>query len=243
MNDTTKTDSLSISSSKKDTYIEIANVFASLSHHGVYIVDLSTGKFLFTSNHPLLRCGLTEEDLLDTGLEYLSPMLPTDERVFLKDIKSLIVSGYENIPIEHRRQLNFFLNFHINIGKRPTMVCHKLRLADFDGNGDPQQLIGIVSPSVHCKEPVILVTIPRKDYAYHYSHESDSWKPYPLIFFSDKEKEMLRMTIHGHSIKEIATLMCKSTETIKYYRRQIFSKLNVKNITEALSYAIHYCMI
>lgn len=243
MNVTTEIGSLRTSSSEKDYYIEIANAFASLSYQGVYIVDLSTRNFTFLSDHPLLRCGLKEKEILKIGPEYFSPLLPTEERVFLKNINSLIASGYKNIPLEYRKQLIFFINFHIIIGKRPTMVCHKLRLIDFDENGNPRQMIGIVSPSVHCKGPIILVKISGTSYTYHYLHESNSWKPYDFISFSDEEKEMLRLTIQGHTIKEIASLMCKSTETIKYYRRQIFSKLNVKNIAEAISFATHYCMI
>ena len=33
--------------------------------------------------------------------------------------------------------------------------------------------------------------------------------------------------------------MFKSVETIKFYRRQVFSKLNVSNISEAIAYATH----
>jgi DNA-binding CsgD family transcriptional regulator len=44
-------------------------------------------------------------------------------------------------------------------------------------------------------------------------------------------------------MKEIAEKMFHSVDTVKFYRRQIFEKLNVKNITEALSLATNYGLV
>jgi DNA-binding CsgD family transcriptional regulator len=54
---------------------------------------------------------------------------------------------------------------------------------------------------------------------------------------------MLRLTMQGFSLDQIGRLMFKSVETIKFYRRQVFSKLGVKNISEAIAYATQYGMI
>ncbi|MCC8132808.1 MAG: LuxR C-terminal-related transcriptional regulator [Tannerellaceae bacterium] len=37
---------------------------------------------------------------------------------------------------------------------------------------------------------------------------------------------------------DIANRMCKSIDTIKSYRKSIYTKLNVENITEAVFYAL-----
>ena len=44
--------------------------------------------------------------------------------------------------------------------------------------------------------------------------------------------------MQGYSLNEIADIMAKSTNTIKFYRRQIFSKFDVNNISEAIAYAL-----
>ena len=44
-------------------------------------------------------------------------------------------------------------------------------------------------------------------------------------------------------MKEIAEKMLRSFDTVKFYRRQIFEKLDVQNITEALSLATSYGLV
>ena len=34
--------------------------------------------------------------------------------------------------------------------------------------------------------------------------------------------------------------MCKSVNTIRYYKRQVFNKLKVKNTNQAIAKSIHY---
>ena len=243
MDNTRNTDSCDNVSNTKDYYIEMAKAFAELSYQGVYIVDLNTGKFVFSSDYPLLRCGLSEEEMLGKGLDYFSFLIPNDEREMLRDIKTVITSSYEEIPSEFKKHLIIFLNFHINIEKRFVMICHKLQLIDFDEKGEPRYLIGLVSPSVHRDDPVIMAGITGTDYAFRYLSESMSWEPLTLVHLSNDERTMLRLTMQGYSLEEIGSLMFKSVETIKFYRRQVFSKLNVSNISEAIAYATHYCML
>ena len=44
-------------------------------------------------------------------------------------------------------------------------------------------------------------------------------------------------------MNDIADKLCKSIDTIKACKRALFSKLGVKNIAEALSYATNYKLL
>ncbi|MBQ9216032.1 MAG: helix-turn-helix transcriptional regulator [Prevotella sp.] len=58
-----------------------------------------------------------------------------------------------------------------------------------------------------------------------------------------EEKQILTLSAQGYTMKEIAGQMLRSFDTVKFYRRQIFEKLDVQNITEALSLATSYCLV
>lgn len=58
------------------------------------------------------------------------------------------------------------------------------------------------------------------------------------IKLKDTEKEMIILASEGLTIHDIANRMCKSIDTIKSYRKSIYTKLNVENITEAVFYAL-----
>ena len=60
---------------------------------------------------------------------------------------------------------------------------------------------------------------------------------------TDGEKEVITLSIQGYTMTEIGDRMCLSPETIKKYRKQIFEKLGVRNITEAIIAATNNKMI
>jgi ATP/maltotriose-dependent transcriptional regulator MalT len=62
----------------------------------------------------------------------------------------------------------------------------------------------------------------------------DSLQAQPWVEkFSNRELEVLRLISNGLSNREIAQELYLSIETIKWYNRQIYSKLGVKNRTQA----------
>ncbi|MDR1645366.1 MAG: LuxR C-terminal-related transcriptional regulator, partial [Tannerellaceae bacterium] len=84
------------------------------------------------------------------------------------------------------------------------------------------------------------IEIARKGYnkRWVYSLEGNKWKECVGIELKDAEKDVLRLSAQGYTMNEISNLLCKSLDTIKGYKRQLFEKLDVDNITEAISFAI-----
>ena len=73
--------------------------------------------------------------------------------------------------------------------------------------------------------------------------ENGLWKEYPGVELTENERSMLRLTVGGLSIEKIADRLLRSSETIKSYRRFVFKKLEVGNITEAIMMAINKKLI
>ena len=44
-------------------------------------------------------------------------------------------------------------------------------------------------------------------------------------------------------MNEISDQLCLAVDTIKFYKRKLFEKLEVKNIAEALSFATNYKLL
>ena len=51
---------------------------------------------------------------------------------------------------------------------------------------------------------------------------------------TESEKSVLTLSIQGYTMSEIADKICLSLDTIKKYRKRIFEKLDVHNISEAI---------
>jgi DNA-binding NarL/FixJ family response regulator len=72
-----------------------------------------------------------------------------------------------------------------------------------------------------------------------YSLSEHIWKRKHGIKLSETEKLVLCLSAQGQTSEEIATAMHRSVDTIKRYKKDLFKKKNVKNITEALICAIN----
>ena len=68
--------------------------------------------------------------------------------------------------------------------------------------------------------------------------ENKLWRIVPGIALKEEEKEVVRLSAQGYSIAEMADRMNKSFDTIKSYRKSLFRKLDVDNISEAVSRAV-----
>lgn len=73
--------------------------------------------------------------------------------------------------------------------------------------------------------------------------ENGLWNIQELPKLSDVEKKIIILSSRGYTISELSTILMKSTDTIKSYRRSLFEKLNAKNIVQAISIAQNYQLI
>ena len=73
-----------------------------------------------------------------------------------------------------------------------------------------------------------------------FDNETKVWNLFDEPRLTNDECDMLRCTMQGYTLEEIGKIMNKSVETIKFYRRQVFAKMSVRNISEAISVAVHY---
>ncbi|MEO0727534.1 MAG: LuxR C-terminal-related transcriptional regulator [Bacteroidota bacterium] len=76
-----------------------------------------------------------------------------------------------------------------------------------------------------------------------YDLENNCWRSDEKIELSAREVEILRLSVRGFTISEIAEQIFLSIDTIKFHRRNIFKKLEVSNISEAISSAVNNKLI
>ncbi len=65
----------------------------------------------------------------------------------------------------------------------------------------------------------------------------------PLEKLSKREKEVLQLVAEGKSSKEIAALLFLSDKTVETYRSRIMKKLNLKDITSLVKFALQHNVI
>lgn len=78
---------------------------------------------------------------------------------------------------------------------------------------------------------------------YIYSFEGRRWKKQPELILSDREKEILQLSVKGMSNTEIGETLFIDASTVKFHKKKLFEKLHAENITEAVGIAANMRLI
>jgi DNA-binding NarL/FixJ family response regulator len=69
---------------------------------------------------------------------------------------------------------------------------------------------------------------------HEYSREMKRWVPQPQIVLSEKEKTIIRYATQNLSSTEIGKRFNVSAETVRSQKKNLFKKLHVNSMTEAI---------
>jgi len=64
-----------------------------------------------------------------------------------------------------------------------------------------------------------------------------------VIWLSDRESEILKYVADGYTTKEIANLIFRDSETVKFFRKNLLIKLNARNVAELIKRAYEMKLI
>ena len=199
---------------KTDVCIVMADALARNTNHSLYIIDYHRKNFLYVSSNPLFLCGHSPEEVQQKGYAFYFEVVPSDEINRLMEINEAGFRFYYDQPIEKRLDLSIEYNFHIHTSEKHP------------------HLIGDVVISDHtCTDHYI------------YSFEGRRWRKQPELILSDREKEILQLSVKGLSNTEIGETLFIDANTVKFHKKKIFEKLHAENITEAVGIAANLRLI
>lgn len=226
------------------TYIESAEAFSRNMFRPVMIIDLFKKNYLYVSHnfsHLLGNMG-SLDDSLENGQQIIPSFAREDEHtlsiIFNKAYDLFLAS-----PIAERKDLVFSFSFHtLNNGKK-TIVHQCLTPLSLTDDGDLWLVLCTTSFSSR-KTPGSFIMKSHNEQEYEeYNIEKDRWYHKEGLVLSLMEKDILLLSSQGYTMKEIASILFKSEDTIKMYKRVMFSKLCVRSITEAVFTAINLNLI
>ena len=224
-------------------YVEAAQAFAQTTYQSIYIIDYFRKNFLYVSDNPLFLCGHSADEVRHMGYGFYMDYVPSDEVQMLAELNRSGFRAFYEEQVDIRRQCMMSYDFHIAHGNRQLLVNHKITPLVMTTEGRVWLALCTVSLSPHKEAGHIEFRQFATGEKREYSLEAHRWKNRETITLKPEEKQILTLSAQGYTMKEIAGQMLRSFDTVKFYRRQIFEKLGVQNITEALSLATSYGLV
>ncbi len=218
-------------------YIRSAEAFARSTYQSVYIIDYFKQNFLYVSPNNMFLGGISPDDVLTMGYRYYLKSVPDDEQEMLLRINQAGFAFINKIPAGERMDWYIQYDFHLMHDGHPMLVHHKLTPLALTSDGRVWLALCVVSASTHTTAGHIEMHRSGSQEYYEYNTVTQRWDKRHVPQLTDGEKSVLTLSIQGYTMVEIADKMCLSHDTIKKYRKQIFEKLDVRNITEAIAAA------
>ncbi len=220
--------------SRVDEYIRSAEAFSRSSYQSFYIIDYFKRNFLYVSPYPMFLCGLSPEQMKELGYRFYLEYVPDDEQSLLLELNRAGFAFQSAIPIEERKDWYIQYDFHILNDGHPILINHKLTPISLTSDGRIWLALCVVSASSHTTPGHIEMHRVGSPEYFEYNRLTHRWDKRSMPTLTEGEKSVITLSIQGYTMAEIADKMCLSPDTIKKYRKQLFEKLGVRNITEAI---------
>lgn len=181
----------------------------------------------------MFLCGLSPERVKELGYRFY-PFVPEDEQPLLLTLNKAGFAFYNDIPVQERKDWYISYDFHLLNGGKKILVNHKLTPLALTSDGRIWLALCVVSAATHTEAGHIEMHRVGSSEYFEYSAVSRKWVKKQMPSLTDGEKSVLTLSIQGYTMSEIADKICLSPDTIKKYRKRIFEKLDVRNISEAI---------
>jgi len=219
--------------------IDMVDTFSRFLNQSIYWADFSRSKFLYISSHPLFLCGHTPEEIQKMGFSYYEKIIePNDMRTIMVSNEIGFRFFNTQLPLDWRRNCYLAVDFRIlqddgsYIMVTQTMVPFQL--------SNENKLIStlcFVSPSLSPTAGNAVIQNLSEPMQYRFNPETRRFYLRYQDELTPREKEVLLRSGQGEPNSTIGEELNISVSTVKQHKRNIFRKLDVTNISEAIYYA------
>lgn len=221
-----------------NNYIEAIKAFSRTTYSSLYVIDYEKKGFDYVSDNPLFLCGHTPEEVKEMGYEFYFKYVPPKDLNLLLKINTIGFDFYETKPIHERKKYTISYDFLLKTEEgKSILINQKLTPVFLNEEGKIWKALCVVSLSSKLSSGNIIIYKNGSDETYEYDLNANYWKILEKIKLNNREKEILQYSIRGYAIKEIAEKIFVSPDTVKFHRKKLFERLDVTNISEAITYA------
>jgi len=222
--------------------VQFLDAVARVTYQSFYVIDYYKQNFMFVSDDPLFLGGRKSQEVKDMGYSFFIKHVPEEELCMLLDVKKAGFAFSNSVSLEERLKLSMSYDFHIKNLDRKALYNHKLTPIQLDRKGKIWLALCVISPSMHKDAGNVEVRLQGTTGYWKYSLTDRLWVKKNNITLTKREKEVMSLSIQGYSLKEIADRLFIGIDAVKSHRKNLFEKLGVSKISEAITASYNFKM-
>ena len=217
-------------------YLEVLRAVARLSYMSMYVIDYQRKAFEYVSDNPLFLCNHTPAEVMAMGYSFYFKYVSPEDLEMLIRVNEIGFDFFDRTPLEDRKNYSISYDFNLQTGREKILVNHKLTPIFITSEGKIWKALCVVSLSSNTTSGNILLSKTGEDSFWELSLDTGKWNKMDKSKLSERELQIVRLHAQGLTISEIADRTFIAIDTVKFHRRKLFEKLQVKNMAEALAY-------
>ena len=220
-------------------YVESAKALARLTYKSLYIIDYNKLNFLYISSNPLFLCGESVNEVMSEGYQFYYRHVPEEDLAFLQRVNQAGFEFFKGIAIAERTEYTISYNFRIipSESKEPILINHQLTPLRLDATGKIWLSLCLVSLAHTREVGEAYISAVNSNKRWRLSAKTGRWGQMEDLTLNEQEKAVISLAHQGLSVGEIAQIIHRSEDSVKGYRKALFQKLGVSNISEAIAVA------
>ena len=231
-----------ISSNEQKEEIDVINhvkAFARTTSYGICVLDYLNKDILFLSD------SITRLNEIITGCHCDLNNIEIQEKdlKLLAEVNASAFKYLYSLPIEERKKYLFSYDINIIYEKNKNIRFHyNSTPISLTEDGKILYIICLISPTAGNTRQNFRIKKQHAHYYLEYNFQKHKWEEQQCVLLTQTERQVLLLSTSGFTMHAIANIIYRSLDSIRTYKRAIFSKLKVKRITEAIAYINNYNM-
>jgi len=224
---------------------KILDIFSRLMNQSIYVADFSRGEFLYVSEHPLFLCGHSPDEVKEMGFSFYEKIIAPEDIPLVMDVNE---NGFRFFntkhPEDYREHCYLSLDFRIR-QEDGSLILISQRLVPLELSEDNRLIstLCFVTPSYASGPGNDVIQNLKEPLQYRFNTITRRMDIREQAQLSVREKEVLSLCVKGDANLTISERLNIAESTVKQHKRNIFRKLGVSNISEAVYYAISNRMV
>ena len=203
-----------------------------------YIIDYKKQGFVYVSGHPLFLAGYGREQVEKLGYDFFAKVVPEEDLRMLLEINEKGFEFYYNLPQERRPKGYVSYDFRIkNQNGSIILINHKLTPLILNKEGNLWISLCLVTLSSDKESGNFYIQMQDEGVKYKYDFRTKQFLQVKSKSLTPNENKIIQLLALGHSTEKISGMLNISINTVKFHKRNIFKKLDVKNSNEAVYFA------
>lgn len=222
-----------------DSYIQMMEALSRITKQPIYLVDFFKGESLYISSNPLFLGGKNVEEVKEMGRTFTKKMVSEKDSEFIFKILKGWFHFLEEQPAKERTRYSLRYDYYLeekllSVTMTPVFLCKEYK---------PWIVLCTAQISTNNKNGNAVTFKHNTSDLWRFCEINFSWQKGKQITLTDIEQTILRLSIQGKKEHEICNEIFRSKDGLKSIKRRMFQKMEVNNITEAVSRALSFGLL